>query len=79
MKICIGITQDNYPETIGKIFILNGGYFFKGIWNVVKIWIDPVTRKKISICTGSGKKELLEDIDEDQLHIDLGGKFEGSL
>ena len=50
---------------MGKFYILNAGYFFKGIWSIVKIWIDPVTRKKINIISGSGKKELLKDIDED--------------
>lgn len=61
------------------MFIINSGYFFSGIWAVVKNWLDPVTRKKITIISGSGKKELLKVIDEDKLPVELGGTFEGDI
>jgi hypothetical protein len=73
------ITQDNYPELMGQTFIINTGYFFSGIWSIVKGWLDPVTRKKIQIISGSGKKELLEIVDEDKLHVELGGTFTGEI
>lgn len=40
----IGITQDYYPEIMGKMYIINAGYLFSGIWAIVKLWIDPVSR-----------------------------------
>ena len=64
---------------MGKFFILNSGYFFKGIWAIVSAWLDPVTKKKISIISGSGKKELLKWIDSDKLLIELGGTFGGDI
>ena len=73
------LTQDNYPELMGQTFIINTGYFFSGIWSIVKGWLDPVTREKIKIISGSGKKELLEVIDEDKLPVELGGKFQGDI
>lgn len=73
VKISIGITQDYYPEMMHKLYIINSGFFFKGVWAIVKPWIDPVTQKKIVIISGSGKKELLEDITESNLHSDFGG------
>jgi len=50
---------------MGKTFILNSGYFFRGVWVIIAAWLDPVTKKKISIITGSGKKELAEMIELD--------------
>ena len=73
------ITQDNYPELMGQTFIINTGYFFSGIWAVIKGWLDPVTRQKIKIISGSGKKELLEVIDADKLPVELGGTFQGNI
>lgn len=44
LKMGIGITQDYYPEIMGKMYIINAGYLFSGIWAIVKLWIDPVSR-----------------------------------
>lgn len=73
VKIASQIAQDYYPEILGKMFILNSGWMFKGIWSVVKGWIDKKTQDKIIIVSGSGKKELLEHIDADKLPDFLGG------
>lgn len=59
MQISTNITQDYYPELMNKMYIINAGYFFQGVWLVIKPWLDPVTQKKIHIIKGSGKKELL--------------------
>ncbi len=76
LKLATSITQDYYPEIMGKMYIVNAGYFFSGIWAIVKPWLDPVVQKKIFIESGSGKKNLFKDIDEDMLHVSLGGKFD---
>lgn len=75
-KLATEIAQNYYPEVMGKMYIINTGYFFKGLWAIVKPWIDPVTLKKISIHSGSGKEELLEDIGAENLHVSCGGKCE---
>jgi hypothetical protein len=72
-KIATRIAQDYYPEILGKMYILNAGFMFRGIWKVVSMWIDKKTQKKINIISGSGKKELLADIDADKLPEFLGG------
>lgn len=79
MKISTDITQDYYPELMNKMYIINAGYFFQAAWVVIKPWLDPVTQQKIQIITGSGKKELLQDIPEQNLPIDLGGTFTGDI
>jgi hypothetical protein len=78
-KLSSQITQDYYPEIMGKLFILNSGYLFSGIWAIIKGWLDPVTRKKIQIISGSGKKELLKLIDAENLPEDLGGTYTGDI
>lgn len=72
-KIATRIAQDYYPEILGKMYILNAGFLFRGIWGVVSVWIDKKTQKKINIISGSGKKELLADIDAENLPEFLGG------
>ncbi len=69
------ITQDNYPELMHRLYIVNSGIFFSGVWVVVKPMLDKVTQKKIEIISGSGKSTLLKDISEENLPEFLGGKF----
>jgi peptidase E len=68
------ITQDNYPESLGQLFITNAPWAFTAVWAVVKSFLDEVTRQKIIIVGGGYTKKLLEVIDEDQLASFLGGK-----
>ena len=75
----IGITQDNYPETLGKMFIINSGMLFSGVWTIFKHTMDTVTQKKIHIISGSGKKELLEIIEAKNLPKFLGGEASDDL
>lgn len=68
-----GIMQDNYPENLGKMFIVNAPMLFTGVWAMCKSFIDERTRKKINILGSSYKAQLLEEIDADQLIDFLGG------
>ncbi len=52
------MAQDNYPEILGNMFILNAPFLFTGIWAIVKMWIDDKTKEKIQILGSSYKKEL---------------------
>ena len=75
----INISQDNYPETLGKMYIINAGMLFSAVWTIVKPFLDPVTQSKIVIISGSGKKELKKEIDEYYLPEFLGGKFNNNI
>ena len=70
----IGISSQNYPELLGRMYIVNAPYVFQGIWSVIKPWIDPNTRKKIFILGKNFHDTLAEDLDVDQLPVFLGGK-----
>lgn len=78
-KIAAKIAQDYYPEILGKMFIVNSGFMFRGIWGVVSMWIDKKTQNKICIISGSGKKELLKDVSAESLPEFLGGKCKAPL
>ncbi|GAX76074.1 hypothetical protein CEUSTIGMA_g3517.t1 [Chlamydomonas eustigma] len=71
--------QDNYPEMLGHICIVNAPAVFRMLWNAVKGLIDPRTQSKIEILGTDYKLALLKWVDEENLPTWLGGKSEGSL
>lgn len=79
LKLTIGITQDNYPETLGQMFIINSGFMFSAAWTIIKPFLDPVTQQKIKIISGEGKKELMALIAPESLPVFLGGSFQGEI
>ena len=67
------ISQDRYPETMGKFYIINAPWAFSAVWTVVKPWLDEVTVSKIDIIGTSYKDKLLLQIPAENLPKDLGG------
>lgn len=65
-----------FPETMNKMFIINGPRFFGATWSLIKGWLDPRTSNKIEVISSRKQwtKRLLEYVDEDQLPADYGGK-----
>lgn len=43
--------QDNYPEMLGRICIINAPMVFKAIWALVKPLLNPRTLSKIQVST----------------------------
>jgi hypothetical protein len=41
--------QDNYPEMLGRICIINAPFVFKAIWSLVKPLLNPRTLSKIQV------------------------------
>merc|ERR1711939_553250 len=72
------ISQNNYPETMGKFYIINAPWAFSTVWSLVKGWLDEATVAKIHILGSDYKKSLLEQIPEDSLPAFLGGSHECS-
>ena len=44
VKPASAMAQDNYPEMLGNMFIVNAPFLFTGIWAIVKMWIDDKTK-----------------------------------
>jgi hypothetical protein len=34
------MAQDNYPEILGNMYIVNAPFLFTGIWAIVRMWVD---------------------------------------
>ena len=65
-----------FPETMCKMFIVNGPRFFGASWKLIRGWLDPRTAGKIEVISDrkTWEAKLLEHVDIDQLPADYGGK-----
>jgi len=68
------ISQNYYPERLGKMYLINAPWGFSTVWSVVKGWLDPVTVNKIHILGGGYKSELLKQIPAENLPKQYGGE-----
>jgi len=74
-KQSVYIDENYYPERLGQMLIINPPIIFPALWNLVKHWLDPVTKAKILVIKKGPETSttLLEHIDSDQLPHEYGG------
>lgn len=68
------ISQNYYPERLGKLYVINAPWGFSGVFSVVKRFLDPVTVNKIHILGSGYEKELLAQVPAENLPKEFGGK-----
>jgi hypothetical protein len=68
-----GISQNYYPERLGKLYVLNAPWGFATVWAFIKRWLDPVTVAKIHILGSGYQTELLSQIPKENLPKQYGG------
>ncbi|KAF2716201.1 hypothetical protein K431DRAFT_289618 [Polychaeton citri CBS 116435] len=68
-----GISQNYYPERMGKLYIINAPWGFSGVFSIVKKFLDPVTVEKIHVLGGGYQKDLLAQVPKENLPKHLGG------
>lgn len=73
VKQASAISQNYYPERLGKMYLINAPWGFSTVFSVVKGWLDPVTVEKIHVLGGGYKSELLKQVPEENLPVALGG------
>lgn len=81
MQEGLRIMRDHYPDCVGTTYIVNAPFIFKAMWVIAKGWVDERKRNEIKIYGENYLEALLEEIDEDQIPVFLGGtndlKFPG--
>lgn len=68
------ISQDYYPETMGRLLVINAPSSFTAIWTVVKPWLAKETVQKIDILGKNYQEVLLDVVGEENLPVAFGGK-----
>jgi hypothetical protein len=64
--------QDAYPERLGKLVVYPSGVVFWSLWNIVKWFLDPVTREKVLPCVYF--YGVQEHIADEHIPSNMGGK-----
>jgi hypothetical protein len=70
----IRFAQDNYPECMGNVYIINVPTMFNLIWKMVAPFLSPTTQNKIKLL--SDPEDIFQYIDKDQLPKFMGGTCE---
>jgi hypothetical protein len=78
--------NDNYPENMHRLFVINTPAIFGSLFGLLKPLIDPVTLSKVEILGYNYMARLTEQLPLDQLptiiggtkemHFNLAGEFE---
>jgi len=76
IKQASGLSQNYYPERLGKLYLINAPWGFSTVWGVVKGWLDPVTVQKIFVLGGGYQKDLLAQVPAENLPKEFGGSCE---
>lgn len=73
LKMIMDVSQNFYPETAFRFYLINSPLLFSAVWAIVKPFIDKKTRKKIVNEGKNYQQTLLENIYADDLPTFLGG------
>lgn len=73
LKKTTTVAQLYYPELLGRMYIINAGWLFKGIWSVIKLWLDKFTKERVKIFSNGAEKEILKYVEKKNLPEFLGG------
>ena len=67
------ISQNYYPERLGKLYIINAPWGFSTVFSMVKGFLDPVTVQKIHVLGSGYQVELQKQVPKENLPEILGG------
>ncbi|KAL9085978.1 MAG: hypothetical protein Q9165_007340 [Trypethelium subeluteriae] len=73
VKMASAISQNYYPERLGKLYLINAPWGFSSVFSVVKGFLDPVTVNKIHVVGSTYQSELLSQVPKENLPVEFGG------
>jgi len=73
VKLASAMSQNYYPERLGKLYLINAPWGFSTVFSVVKGWLDPITVEKIHVLGSGYQKELLQQVPAENLPKIFGG------
>ncbi|KAK2802224.1 cytosolic factor, phosphatidylinositol/phosphatidylcholine transfer protein [Emmonsiellopsis sp. PD_5] len=76
VKQVSAISQNYYPERLGKLYLINAPWGFASVFSVVKGFLDPVTVQKIHVLGSGYEAELLSQVPAENLPKEFGGSCE---
>nr|XP_020656480.1 SEC14-like protein 2 isoform X1 [Pogona vitticeps] len=69
----LAMFEENYPESLKRIFVIKAPKLFPVAYNLVKHFLSEDTRKKIVILGADWKEVLQKHIDPEELPMEYGG------
>jgi hypothetical protein len=76
VKQASAMSQNYYPERLGRLYLINAPWGFSTVFGMIKGWLDPVTVEKIHVLGGGYQKELLAHVPAENLPKIFGGTCE---
>jgi len=73
VKQASAMSQNYYPERLGRLYLINAPWGFSSVFSVVKGFLDPVTVEKIHVLGSGYKTELLAQVPAENLPKAFGG------
>lgn len=73
LRKALKITQDYYPESMHRCYILNAPKVFSMFWQVIKPLLAERTVRKVQVLGSSYQADLLSTIPAESLPVSLGG------
>ncbi|CEP07334.1 hypothetical protein [Parasitella parasitica] len=65
------ITNNRFPGFVGSVYVMNFGWMYQGIWQVVKLVLSEQAKARVNFISSS---EITQVIDENDCLRVLGGK-----
>ena len=73
VKQASAISQNYYPERLGKLYLINAPWGFSSVFSVIKSFLDPVTVQKIHVLGTGYHEELEKQVPKENLPKAFGG------
>ena len=76
VKQASAISQNYYPERLGKLYLINAPWGFSSVFSVIKGFLDPVTVQKIHVLGTGYHDQLQSQVAKENLPKIFGGTCE---